>query len=397
MQARGDRACRRGVMLQHLRQDRLVGNQGGVRQIKQRSGHDLGRRCEGVQGIDALGDLRDAAIAMRSMPAIQRGLVRRPRTTRATSSRTCAPSAPLGGWYRGDRAQASVPRERLRPRTRRRNRRRRRRRAGRARGRPADAPAHRRQQCVEMRRMPSRLRLPKAGSHLLDRPRPTRARSASCVQRGSRRRRRRSCRAHRRRRARGRPPGGARPRAGFRHRPRRARRPRARPRRTARSGLEDVAEQAGDAQRHVDAGPVEHGERQELDAGDAVRSEVPDSAARRGRRAPAQGRRRRCASRRRPTGRARARAASRRGPADSGAPPRPPRARRSRSRAGRDGARIDAVRLRPVGSTSARPRLGAPAGPAATRRPSSAASRASRSLVHTPGGAFDRRLAEPPR
>ena len=37
------------------------------------------------------------------------------------------------------------------------------------------------------------------------------------------------------------------------------------------------------------------------------------------------------------------------------------------------------VRLRPVGRTSARPRVGAPAGPGATRRPASAASRPARS------------------
>ena len=42
--------------------------------------------------------------------------------------------------------------------------------------------------------------------------------------------------------------------------------------------------------------------------------------------------------------------------------------------AGRDGARIDRERLRPVGSTSSRPREGAPAGPGGTKRPSSAAS-----------------------
>jgi hypothetical protein len=36
-------------------------------------------------------------------------------------------------------------------------------------------------------------------------------------------------------------------------------------------------------------------------------------------------------------------------------------------------------RLRPVGSTSRRPRVGAPAGPGATRRPSSASSNAARS------------------
>ena len=40
--------------------------------------------------------------------------------------------------------------------------------------------------------------------------------------------------------------------------------------------LEDVAEQAGDAQRHVDARPVEHGQRQDLYAGDAAGGLVPD-------------------------------------------------------------------------------------------------------------------------
>ena len=57
------------------------------------------------------------------------------------------------------------------------------------------------------------------------------------------------------------------------------------------------------------------------------------------------------------------------------------------------------VRLRPVGSTSARPRLGAPAGPGATRRASSAASRAARSqsaeartAVSAPVAAASRRI-----
>ena len=40
-------------------------------------------------------------------------------------------------------------------------------------------------------------------------------------------------------------------------------------------GLEDVAEQAGDAQGHVDARPVEHGQRQDFDAGDPARGLVP--------------------------------------------------------------------------------------------------------------------------
>ncbi len=40
-------------------------------------------------------------------------------------------------------------------------------------------------------------------------------------------------------------------------------------------GLEDVAEQAGDAQGHVDARPVERGQRQDFDAGDPARGLVP--------------------------------------------------------------------------------------------------------------------------
>ena len=40
--------------------------------------------------------------------------------------------------------------------------------------------------------------------------------------------------------------------------------------------LEDVAEQARDAQGHVDARPVEHGQRQDLYAGDAAGGLVPD-------------------------------------------------------------------------------------------------------------------------
>ena len=57
------------------------------------------------------------------------------------------------------------------------------------------------------------------------------------------------------------------------------------------------------------------------------------------------------------------------------------------------------VRLRPVGSTSARPRLGAPAGPGATRRASRAASKAARSqsaeartAVSAPVAAASRRI-----
>ena len=41
----------------------------------------------------------------------------------------------------------------------------------------------------------------------------------------------------------------------------------------------DVAEEAGDAQGHVDARPAEHGERQDLEAADAVRRHVPGRAA----------------------------------------------------------------------------------------------------------------------
>jgi len=39
--------------------------------------------------------------------------------------------------------------------------------------------------------------------------------------------------------------------------------------------LEDVAEQAGDAQGHVDARAVEHRQRHDLDAGEPARSLVP--------------------------------------------------------------------------------------------------------------------------
>ena len=42
--------------------------------------------------------------------------------------------------------------------------------------------------------------------------------------------------------------------------------------------LEDVAEETGNAQRHVDARAVEQRERQHLDAGDAVGARVPDGS-----------------------------------------------------------------------------------------------------------------------
>ena len=79
------------------------------------------------------------------MPAIQRGLVSRPRTTRAISSamRRALGAVRLAGVevIKLRRRCRASPRP---PRSRRRSRRRRRRRAGRARGHPADAPARRR-------------------------------------------------------------------------------------------------------------------------------------------------------------------------------------------------------------------------------------------------------------
>ena len=138
-----------------------------------------------------------------------------------------------------------------------------------------------------------------------------------------------------------------------------------------------------DAQRDVDARPRQAGIGQDLEAGDAGggRGSQVGAHAEMG-----EGLRkvlaRRCAWWRRPTGRARSSAASRRGPAHSARPPHRRRGGRRRRRCG-SARRAGRCRrgLRPVGSTSVRPRDGAPAGPPGTKRPARAPSRPSRSPV----------------
>ena len=182
MQARGDRRRRRRILLQHRRQHRLVGDQGGVRHIEQMSGHGLGRRGEGIERIDALRDLGDATMAVQQHAGEPARIGEAAaHDARDLLGQTCAPWAPRAGWCRDGRAQVSCPAAPPRRRTRRRNRRRRRRPAGRARGRPADAPARRRPRrgCGNHR---PRCRTPRRhhrrGSRRQDRPRPARRGSA---------------------------------------------------------------------------------------------------------------------------------------------------------------------------------------------------------------------------
>ncbi len=140
---------------------------------------------------------------------------------------------------------------------------------------------------------------------------------------------------------------------------------------------EGVAEEARDAQGHVDPRPVEHVERQDLAAGDAAARRRPTAGARRSARAPARRRRRRCACWRCPRPRAPPRAASRPAPgrsARAAAGPSASRGARPRASAPR-GCRPSrscarsAARRRARGSAR-------PTGPGSTKRPSSACSTA---------------------
>ena len=63
VQPRGDGGGGRRVLLQHGRAHGIVGDQRGVRRIEQMAGHARGRG-EGVERIDRLGDLGDAAMAV---------------------------------------------------------------------------------------------------------------------------------------------------------------------------------------------------------------------------------------------------------------------------------------------------------------------------------------------
>ena len=123
----------------------FVGDQRGMRRIEQMTGHRVGRRGEGVERIDALGDLGDAAMAVLQH-AGDPARIGEPAAHDAGD--LLGQPARLGRFglagvemvELGRRCPAAPPRRR----SRRRSRRRRRRRARRARGRPADAPARRR-------------------------------------------------------------------------------------------------------------------------------------------------------------------------------------------------------------------------------------------------------------
>ena len=63
VQPRGDGGGGGRVLLQHGRAHGIVGDQRGMRRIEQMAGHARGRG-EGIERIDRLGDLGDAAMAM---------------------------------------------------------------------------------------------------------------------------------------------------------------------------------------------------------------------------------------------------------------------------------------------------------------------------------------------
>ena len=179
------------ILVQHRRQHRLVGNQRGVRRVEQMARHGIGRRGEGIERIDALRDLGDAAMAVRQ----HAGDPARIGEPAAHDARDLLGDAARLGRLGlagvemielGRRCPASPPRRR----SRRRNRRRRRRRAGRARGRPADAPAASAAETLARKSSPAARCTSAAaiGMRHGRRDRPRRARRASARRRRARRR-----------------------------------------------------------------------------------------------------------------------------------------------------------------------------------------------------------------